>query len=73
MAEINEMKIQALDIRIGHRIIAYCNNKMQTCTVKQILDPDQNNITLTVFTSGYRRNVSYVVRFHRDTFVNLAA
>lgn len=40
------MKIQALDVQIGHHIQAYCNNKMQTCTLKQILDPGQDIITI---------------------------
>jgi hypothetical protein len=30
------MQIQALNIRIGDRIVAYCNNNRQVCTVKQI-------------------------------------
>jgi hypothetical protein len=68
------MKIQALDIHIGHRIIAYCNNKMQKCTVREILDPGKSNITLIVFTSEhYRNSASCVIRFQRDAFVDLAA
>ncbi|MBE9229862.1 hypothetical protein IQ264_31145 [Phormidium sp. LEGE 05292] len=68
------MKIQALDIKMGDRIIAYCNNKMQICTVKRILDSGQtNNITLSVFTSDhYRISVSHTVRFKRDALVDLA-
>jgi len=67
------MKIQALDIQIGERIVAYCNQKMQTCTVKQILDLDQNNITLLVDLSGHHRSsASRVVRFRRDTLVEMA-
>lgn len=59
---------------MGDRIIAYCNNKMQICTVKRILDSGQtNNITLSVFTSDhYRISVSRTVRFKRDAFVDLA-
>ncbi len=67
------MKVQALELQIGHHIKAYCNNKMQTCTVKQILDPGQEIITFTVSTSGYYRSSgSYVVRFQREALVNLA-
>ncbi len=66
------MKVQALEIRIGDRIIAYCNNKRQACIVKQILN-GQSSITLIVFTSKhYRTSVSRVVRFHRDALVDLA-
>jgi len=67
------MKIQALDIQIGERIVAYCNRKMQTCTVKQVLDLDQDNITLLVSISDYyRTSVSRVVRFRRDSLVEMA-
>lgn len=69
------MKIQALDIQVGDRIFAYCNNKQQACTVNQILDPPgQDSITLMVFTSEHRRrsSVSYVVRFRWDALVALA-
>ena len=68
------MKIQAIDIQAGDRIIAYCNNKMQICTVKHILDPNLNNITLSVSTSEHSRNsISRVVRFQRDALVELYA
>jgi hypothetical protein len=68
------LKIQAVDIQVGDRIVAYCNNKMQICTVRQIIDPDQNNITLSVFKSDRSRNsISHVIRFHRDAFVDLQA
>lgn len=43
------MKIQVLDIQIGDRIIAYCNNKRQACTVRQILVPEKGSIALTVW------------------------
>jgi hypothetical protein len=67
------VKIQALDINVGDRIVAYCNNKMQICTVKYIVEPDQTNITLSVFTSEkYRSSVLRVVRFRRDALVDLA-
>jgi len=68
------LKIQALDIKIGDRIIAYCNNKMQICTVKRILESGQtNNITLSVFTADhYRISVSRTVRFKGDALVDLA-
>lgn len=67
------MKIQASDIQVGDQIVAYCNNRMQTCTVKHIIDPGQSNITLSVSTSEHSRNsVSRVVRFQPDALVNLA-
>jgi hypothetical protein len=67
------MKIQAMDIQSGDRIVAYCNNKRQTCTVKHVLDSGQGSITLTVFTSEhYRSSVSRVVQFRRDALVDLA-
>ena len=67
------MKIQAIDIQIGDRILAYCHNKMKPCTVHRVLENSQDNITLAVFTSvHYRSSVSYVIRFHRDAFVDLA-
>lgn len=66
------MKIKALDIQVGNRIVAYCNNKMQICTVKHILDPGQNNITLSVSTSEHSRNaIKRVVRFNQDALVTL--
>ncbi len=66
------MKIQAGEIQSGDRIIAYCNNKMQICTVKHIIDPALSNITLSVSTSEHSRNsISRVVRFQRDALVEL--
>ena len=68
------MKIQALEIKVGARIIAYCNNKRQICTVKRILDPDQSNITLSVFTAEkYRSSILRVVQFRRDALVELVS
>lgn len=68
------MKIQALDIQVGDRIVAYCNNRRQICTVQRILEPGLPNITLSVFTTGhYRSSVSRVVRFRRDALVDLAS
>jgi hypothetical protein len=68
------LKIQALDIQMGDRIVAYCNNKMQICTVRQILDPGQVNITLSVSTSEHSRSsFSRVIRFQRDALVDLAS
>jgi len=67
------VKVQALDIQIGNQIVAYCNNKMQTCTVKHILDADQPNITLSVSINSHsHKSLLRVVRFHRDALVNLA-
>jgi hypothetical protein len=68
------LKIQASDIQSGDRIIAYCNNKMQICKVKHVIDPDLSNITLSVSTSEASRNsISRVVRFQRDALVELHA
>lgn len=69
------MKIKALDVKAGDRIIAYCKNKRQICKVKQILDSGQSNITLSVFTSEHYRGclVSCVVRFHGDALVELVS
>ena len=68
------MKIQASEIQAGDRIIAYCNNKMQICTVKHILEPDQSNVTLSVSTSEHSRNsLSRVIRFNREALIELQA
>jgi len=68
------LKIQAVEIQSGDRIVAYCNNKMQVCTVKHIIDPTLSNITLSVSTSEHSRNsISRVVRFQRDALVELQA
>jgi hypothetical protein len=67
------MKVQALDIRIGDRIIAYCNNRQQTCTVKQVIESGQGSITLKVSPSDhYRSSLSRIVSFRRDALVDLA-
>jgi len=67
------MKIQALNIRVGDRIITYFNTKMQICTVQYILDPDRPNITLSVFIGDrYRYSASRIVRFRPDALVTLA-
>jgi len=66
------LKIKALDIQVGDRIIAYCNSKSQICTVKHILDPDQANVTLSVMTAEkYRSSVSRVVRFSREALIDV--
>ncbi|QSJ18954.1 hypothetical protein JYQ62_09500 [Nostoc sp. UHCC 0702] len=69
------MKIKALDIKAGDRIVAYCKNKRQICKVKEILDPGQSNITLSVFTTEYYRgcSVSSVIRFQLDALVELVS
>lgn len=69
----SHLKIKALDIQVGDRIIAYCNNRKQICTVKNIIDPGQPNITLSVFTAEhYRQSISRVIRFRWDALVDLA-
>jgi len=67
------LKIKALNIKAGDRIVAYCNNKKQICTVKHILESHQNKVTLSVFTSEhYRNSVLRVIRFQWDALVDLA-
>jgi hypothetical protein len=66
------LKIQATDIQTGDRIVAYCNNKMQICTVKHIVDSKLTNISLSVSISN-TRNSSHVIRFRRDALVELNA
>lgn len=66
------MKTQALNIQVGDRIVAYCNNRKQACTVKQVLDSGQGSIALTVSTSHYRSSLSRVIRFQRDALIDLA-
>ncbi|AFY57481.1 hypothetical protein Riv7116_5083 [Rivularia sp. PCC 7116] len=66
------MKIQALDIRPGDRIIAYFNNKMQVCTVKNVSNPDRTNITLSVFVGErYRHSSSGTIRFKPEALLEL--
>ncbi len=66
------MKIQALEIRPGDRIIAYFNNRMQVCTVKSVSNPDQTNITLSVFLGErYRHSSSGTIRFKPEALVEL--
>jgi hypothetical protein len=68
------MNIQALDIKVGDRIVAYCKNKRQPCTVQRLLDSSHNNITLKVSTCvPYRESASCVVQFHREALVELAS
>ncbi len=66
------MKIQALDIRPGDRIIAYFNNKMQLCTVKYVSNPDLTNITLSVFVGErYRHSSSGTITFKPEALLEL--
>ncbi|HEY9614315.1 hypothetical protein [Allocoleopsis sp.] len=68
------MNIQALDIKVGDRILAYCKGRMQACTVQRLLDSTPNNITLKVSTCvPYRESASCVVQFHREATVELAS
>lgn len=67
------MKIQALDIQRGDRIIAYCNNKKQACTVMEVINSELGSIALTVCPSEHCRiSLSRVIRFHQDATVDLA-
>jgi hypothetical protein len=66
------MKIQALNIQTGDRIIAYFKNKMQVCTVKYISTSDQPNITLSVFRGEhYRYSGSGIIQFKSKALVDL--
>lgn len=66
------MKIQALDIKVGDRIVAYCKQKMQPCTVRRLLNSTQSNIILRVSTSvPYRESACCVIQFHREALVEL--
>lgn len=67
------MKIQALNIRPGDRIIAYFNNKMQVCTVKYVSNPDKTNIVLSVFVGDrYRHSSSGTIRFKPEALLELS-
>jgi hypothetical protein len=67
------MKIQALNVRVGDRIVVYFKNKRQVCTVKNIYSPEQTNITLSVFLGdSYRYTSSGVVRFKSEALIDLA-
>jgi ribosome recycling factor len=66
------MKIQALNLRIGDRIIVYFKNKMQICTVKNISTPEPTDITLSVFLGErYRYSSSGIIRFKSEALVDL--
>lgn len=66
------MQIQALNVQIGDRIVAYFKNKMQTCTVKYIGIHNQSDITLSVFLGArYRYSSSGIVRFKSEALVDL--
>jgi hypothetical protein len=68
------MNIQALNIKVGDRIVAYCKNRMQPCTVKRLLNSTHNNITLKVSTCvPYRESACCVVQFHREALVEMAS
>lgn len=66
------MKIQALNIQTGDRIIAYFKNKMQVCTVKCLSSSEQTNIKLSVFIGEhYRYSSSGTIQFKPETLVDL--
>ena len=68
------MKIQAVDIQIGNRIMAYCNNRRQACTVKQVVDSALGSIELTICPSEHAWiSLSRVIRFHSNATVDLAS
>ena len=65
-------KVQALDIKIGDRIIAYFKNRMQVCTVKRISSSDRTNIKLLVFLGEhYRYSSSGTIQFKPEALVDL--
>ena len=66
------MKVKALNIQIGDRIVVYFKNKMQVCTVKYISTPDRTNIRLSVFLGErYRYSSSGIIRFKPEALVDL--
>ncbi len=66
------MKIQALNIKPGDRIIAYFKNKMQVCTVKYISTPNKTQIRLSVFLGErYRYTNSGTIQFNSEALVEL--
>lgn len=66
------MKTKASNIQTGDRIIAYFKNKMQVCTVKQIITKDQPNIKLLVFLGEhYRHSSGGTIQFKSETLVDL--
>ena len=68
------MKIQALNIKTGDRIIAYFKNRMQVCTVKRISSSDQTNIKLSVFLGEhYRHSSSGTIQFRAEALVDLVS
>uniref|UniRef100_B8HKK0 FeoA family protein n=1 Tax=Cyanothece sp. (strain PCC 7425 / ATCC 29141) TaxID=395961 RepID=B8HKK0_CYAP4 len=66
------MLITAIEIRCGDRIVAFCNQKRQTCIVRKVMDSAPGTITLKVFTSGhFRESGSRVIRFRHDALVDV--
>jgi hypothetical protein len=66
------MKTKASKIRTGDRVVAYFKNKMQICTVKQILTCDRPNIKLWVFLGEhYRHSSAGTIQFNSETLVDL--
>ena len=74
------MKTKASNVQTGDkpngmaslRIIAYFKNKMQVCTVKQIVTSDRPNIKLLVFLGEHYRHTSAgTIQFKSETLVDL--
>lgn len=66
------LKIHAFEIQPGDEINAYCNNKMQVCRVKNILEKDSWNISLMVSAAGVSRaSKSIVIKFRLDAVVEI--
>jgi hypothetical protein len=68
------LKIQALELKVGDRIFAYCNNKMQICVVRRILEPGKSGVALSVSTSEHSRSSACgTVRFREDALLERQA
>ena len=66
------MKTKASNVQTGDCIIAYFKNKMQVCTVKQIVTSDRPNIKLLVFLGEHYRHTSAgTIQFKSETLVDL--
>ena len=69
---IINMKIKALNIKTGDRIVAYFRNKMQVCKVKRISTSKKEKTTISVFLGDcYRQSRSGTIRFKSETLVEV--
>jgi len=66
------MKTKASNIKAGDRITAYFKNKMQVCTIKQIVTSDLPYIKLLVFVGDhYRYSSAGTIQFKPETTLDL--